>query len=537
MANLPSLTLKANKLWAIQLSDTEHRKWNNLENHSILVFNWEDIQVSGYSSQTDIFIAVAKKYSEHNNDKIKNIASGIYNFSRLRRGDGILGVDGERLVKKVGLIISKKNFPESDYRTELEIRWISKIKEISAETNIFKEDLEIQKISPRMLRQLQLPDEFSFDDEFLFYEELISTGDDDGEYIKKQISSLNLEPILEQKKISEKEEKGGKISLFYGTNRNKIDTNDVNEFYGDKLSELKYGKCEVSIPRGHVQGEVERPFEIFDIKIFSERERKHVVVKNIIEMKEEDFLSQLKKEINQFLEKSALIFIHGYNTTFAEAARRTAQIAWDIPFNGISGFYSWPSCGEKLSYLKDIEQADSSIPFLETFIEKIVEETEVERLHLIAHSMGNRLLTFTLNKLSSKASFSQKLKIIQQIVLAAPDIDQSVFKNTILPQFQNVGSRRTLYSSDKDEALHLSEELRRGLSRLGDAGDSLFVDNGLDTVDASNVKSGGNNHSYIFDTKELLSDLFYLLNYGFAPANRRLQARIKNTLTYWLFPK
>jgi esterase/lipase superfamily enzyme len=102
---------------------------------------------------------------------------------------------------------------------------------------------------------------------------------------------------------------------------------------------------------------------------------------------------------------------------------------------------------------------------------------------------------------------------------------------------QNVGSRRTLYSSNLDKALDLSERLRGGLARLGDAGNSLFVDNQIDTIDASNVKSSGNNHSYIFEIKELLSDLFYLLNNGFTPINRRLRARPKGKFTYWLFPK
>jgi hypothetical protein len=72
---------------------------------------------------------------------------------------------------------------------------------------------------------------------------------------------------------------------------------------------------------------------------------------------------------------------------------------------------------------------------------------------------------------------------------------------------------------------------------LGGAGSDLFVTNEFDTVDASNVKSEGNHHSYIFDTKELLNDLYYLLNKGFAPIDRRLRERKKDALPYWLFPK
>lgn len=336
--------------------------------------------------------------------------------------------------------------------------------------------------------------------------------------------------------LGEKEERGGKIILFYATDRNNNKTKNINKFYGSELSTLKYGFCEVNIPRGHVQGNIERPINFWAIEI-PENESKHIVLKSINEIEKHDFFSTLSHNINQLSDKSAMIFIHGYNMTFAEAARRTAQIAWDIPFNGISCFFSWPSSGKKLSYFKDIEQADASIPYLEEFIENIVHQTKIENLHLIAHSMGNRLLTMSINQLSNKENFAEKLSIIKQIVLAAPDIDQNDFKNRILPQFRRIGSRRTLYSSDKDKALQISEEIRGGLSRLGDAGDSLFVDQAIDTIDASNIKSKGNNHSYIFDTKELLSDLYYLLNKGFDPISRRLQARIKNRLTYWLFPK
>ncbi len=311
---------------------------------------------------------------------------------------------------------------------------------------------------------------------------------------------------------------------------------DTNNYFGDELDKLKFGFCEVNIPRGHIQGELERPFSLWFIK-FSEESGQHVVVESIEQYEEKVFMDKFSSAIDSIKDKAALVFIPGYNTTFAEAARRTAQIAWDIPFNGISGFFSWPSSGNLAHYFKEIEHADASVPVFGDFLEKILYNTQVEKLHLIGHSMGNRLLFFTLNNLSDKSSFESKLKIINQIVLAAPDIDQNVFLNTILPKFQKIGNQRTLYASDKDNALHLSENFRNGLSRLGDASESLFVSEGLDTIDASNVKSNWLGHSYIFDTKELLSDLFYLLGKGLKPEERRLRPRKKKNLIYWLFPK
>ena len=261
------------------------------------------------------------------------------------------------------------------------------------------------------------------------------------------------------------------------------------------------------------------------------------MVEKIEEFGQIEFFKSVANDFDKLSTKVAFIFIHGYNNSFAEAAWRTAQIAWDVPFNGLAGFFSWPSNAKTLAYLKDIELADASIPHFEEFIEKFVTETKVEKLHLIAHSMGNRLLTTTLNNLSTKPSFKNNLAAFQQIVLAAPDIDQDVFNNVILPKLKYVGRNRTLYTSEQDKALHISEKIRGGRPRLGDAGNDLYVSMDIDTIDASNVNSAGNHHSYIFDTRELLADLHLLLNHGFPPLDRRLRARPKNSLTYWLFPR
>jgi esterase/lipase superfamily enzyme len=335
-------------------------------------------------------------------------------------------------------------------------------------------------------------------------------------------------------KSSPKKDPGGEVTLFYGTNRSVTGKNVPNDFFGSKLDKLKYGTCTVSIPSGHRQGEIERPKKIlwFEKK---ENKEKHIVLSTIKEYENVEFHNLLKASLAKCEGKSALIFIHGYNNTFVEAAWRCGQIAYDIPFNGITGFFSWPSDGKTLSYLSDVEKADASIPKLEKFIEDIVKETGVEHLHLIAHSMGNRILTRVLQNLSIKAEFANHIKTINQVVLAAPDIDKNVFNDTILPSIQGVGMRRTLYASDKDKALKLSKRLRRGMIRIGEAGGNIYIASGLDTIDASNVMSEGNHHSYIFETKELLTDLYLLLTQGLDPMSRRLREQKREALSYWLF--
>lgn len=328
----------------------------------------------------------------------------------------------------------------------------------------------------------------------------------------------------------------GKINLFYGTNRGRTKSSNLNKYFNDDLKELRLGSCIISIPENHKQGEIERP-KFYKLE-FSEDTKKHIVIKDVKETTEDKFFKNINNNFKIAKKKCALIFVHGYNTTFAEVARRAGQITWDTAFEGAAGFFSWPSPGKLISYFKDDVQVDTTIPDFEKFIEKIVFNTNVEEIHFIAHSIGNKLLTATLGNLADKPGFNEKLKIFQQIILAAPDVDQGFFRKVILPKFKNAGVRRTLYSSSKDIALGLSRKGRRGLRRLGQGGESLFVDACLDTIDASNVKAPDiMNHGYIFETTELLTDLHMLINQGLGPAQRRLLAQKKDNLEYWTFRK
>ncbi|KRB56961.1 alpha/beta hydrolase [Flavobacterium sp. Root186] len=343
--------------------------------------------------------------------------------------------------------------------------------------------------------------------------------------------SINsLEPIKNTNEDIKKQ-----VELFFATNRNRTGKDEVNLYFGDRLDKLRYGSCKINIPKDHIQGNIERPSKILWLFSLSENDEKHIVLKKIEEKSEDNFYQWLKNDLPNTENKSALLFVHGYNNSFAEAAWRTGQIAYDTPFNGLTGFFSWPSSGNTIDYLKDIENADASIPELEKFVEDFIIKTEVKKMHIIAHSMGNRLITRALNNLANKASFKPYIKVINQIVLAAPDLDQDVFSNTILPTFKNIGFKRTLYASDKDKALNFSKTLRIGKIRLGQGGKNIFVSKDIDSIDASDVMSEGNHHSYIFETKELLMDMNILFEDGWEPKKRRLINKTKNGLFYWLF--
>lgn len=519
------VTFKSSNFWAIPVSNTKHREWLDFENsNSRLSFNWQEVKANGLESKNKIIIAVGQAYSKADWQEVNEIANGIYLFNKIKEGDTILAITGSTKVQKVGHVESNSK-TDKNKSLDIKIKWIDEIKPGESNLPIFNTAAEIQNVTPNMLRQLDLPLAFE-DKQYEYIRESIH-----GEYELQpelQLHYLDLEP---------KEDKGGKISLFFGTNRSRTAASSKpNDFFGSELADLEYGTCEVDIPAGHVQGEIERPFKKWLLS-FKEAEGEHFILNSINPSQESSFIAELIKALSDSSEKAGFVFIHGFNTSFAEAAWRTAQIAWDVPFNGPACFFSWPSSARKISYDADIEKADASIAALSNFIKAIITKTNISKLHLIAHSMGNRILTRSLIELSNDQTIKTQLSIINQIILGAPDIDKDVFNNTILPVFKGIGAGRTLYASDKDKALNMSAILRGGRTRIGDTRESIYVNTGIDTIDASNVPSRGNNHSYIFETKELLSDLYYIMSKGLPPDQRRLRPIVTNNLKYWLFPK
>ena len=53
-------------------------------------------------------------------------------------------------------------------------------------------------------------------------------------------------------------------------------------------------------------------------------------------------------------EPHALLYLHGYNTSFEEAAIRAAQIGFDLKVPGATAFFSWPYFARAEALLHDI---------------------------------------------------------------------------------------------------------------------------------------------------------------------------------------
>lgn len=340
---------------------------------------------------------------------------------------------------------------------------------------------------------------------------------------------------LEKVVIEEPEKKYATVRVMFATDRKYINSNKPDEIFGSTRSKnvVTYGTCDVSMPRNHKLGELEKA-AVWKFE-YNDDPEKHVLLLDVSVKSKADFFEKLKASISSSKKKNAFIFIHGYNVSFEDAARRTAQMSYDLGFDGVPVFYSWPSVGDTISYIADAGNIEWSQGYLKIFLEDFLKTSGAQDIYLIAHSMGNRGLTRALSSIiAENPSVTTKIK---EIILAAPDIDADVFKKDIAPVLVKIKKPITLYTSSNDLALQASQ-MFSSYPRAGQAGSSMVVLSGIETINASNVPTDLLGHSYFSGTPDVLSDIFQIIHEGARPDKRtKLRAVVKDGQTSWEFLK
>ena len=321
------------------------------------------------------------------------------------------------------------------------------------------------------------------------------------------------------------------VKVFFGTDRNVTGKHEPAEYYGGGRGELSYGTADVSIPRDHRMGQLEAP-SLWRLE-FRPDPARHVVLLRLEPFAKDAFIDRLGATVATSPNRDALLFIHGYNVSFEDAARRTAQISYDLGFSGIPLLYSWPSEGALLRYSVDENNVRWTVSHFTEFLRLALTQIGARVVHVIAHSMGNRCLTEAL-RVFNPAALGPGAAAMGQVIFAAPDIDSETFVD-LAREFHREAARYTLYASSADRAL-LASKAVNGYPRAGDAGPGLVIADGVDTVDATLVDTNLLGHSYIGDNNSILADVFDLLKDGSPPTARfRLAPRDKDGKRYFYF--
>ena len=329
------------------------------------------------------------------------------------------------------------------------------------------------------------------------------------------------------------------VRVFYGTNRAPTRESKPAQFYGAERGDLQYGSLDVTIPRIHQEAQLETQPRWVEYTFAADQaamRAQYVLLDKVTPLEKSEFVRQLHQQISESRFKDVFIFVHGYNNTFEDAARRTAQMAYDLDFDGTPMLYSWPSQGSASAYAVDEAAVGISGRRLADFLETVVTLSGAQRIHLIAHSMGNRALIEALQTYLAKRAPENRRHIFGQIVFTAPDVDRDYFTDAI-PSLAGSAERVTLYASDNDYALRTSQFVH-GAPRAGTAGDDVIVRlAGLDSIDMSSVPADALGHSYFAANSGAIFDIFRLLWRGDPPPQRCGMSNRKTggSLIVWWF--
>jgi esterase/lipase superfamily enzyme len=307
-------------------------------------------------------------------------------------------------------------------------------------------------------------------------------------------------------------------------------------YYGKERGELQYGHLDVTIPQIHKEAELEtQPRWTEYVLNAGEARSRYVLLDKVTPQPKDAFVRGLRQQIKDAHSKDVFIFVHGFNNTFEDAARRAAQLAYDLDFDGTPMLYSWPSQGSATAYAVDEAAVGISGRRMADFLETIITQSGAERIHLLAHSMGNRALIEAMQTYLAKRAPENRRRIFGQVVFTAPDVDRDYFMDAIEP-LRSAADRVTLYASDNDYALRTSQYFH-GAPRAGTAGTFIVRIAGLDTIDMSAVPADVLGHSYFAANSGAIFDIFRLLWRGDAPPQRcgMSDRKTHGVLTVWVF--
>jgi esterase/lipase superfamily enzyme len=327
----------------------------------------------------------------------------------------------------------------------------------------------------------------------------------------------------------------GQFTVWFGTNRKVINPIDFENcrFTNERADKITYGSVDVFVPKAHRFGETGTSFwkKIKRLDFRDDRLR----IQRVACLTPQEMWKQLHLEMTAAQSEGdvphGLVFIHGYNTSFADAAIRAAQIGFDLKIPGATAFFSWPSRAGAIDYPADESMVEESEAAIVDFLDQFVSNSGAEKVHVIAHSMGNRGLLRALMNISMNPQLTQRVRF-GQFILAAPDVSRGFFIQHAHVYPSPRSERTTLYASAGDRAVFLSSKLHKG-PRAGYFLPYTVAPN-IDTIAVPDFDLDLLGHGYFAQAEALLHDMHDLIQYNTPPqARQRIRSLVYANEKLW----
>jgi pimeloyl-ACP methyl ester carboxylesterase len=200
----------------------------------------------------------------------------------------------------------------------------------------------------------------------------------------------------------------------------------------------------------------------------------------------------------------AILYVHGYATSFRRGLAQGAEIAHRGRFAGPvivfswpahRGFASWPSFGTLLSgaYRDDSVSAARSEESFRAALTAVLGATKPSALTVVGHSLGAQLVAEALHG-ASPLHDGLVAAPLHALVFFAPDIAADRFRDSLAAPLAAVASRRIVYASATDHMLAISRLVNHS-SRAGQASGARAL--GAADVEVVDVTDGRRNMTFV----------------------------------------
>ena len=311
--------------------------------------------------------------------------------------------------------------------------------------------------------------------------------------------------------------------IYFGTNRKpnrKSAPDDFGrDFSEDGLANLRFGMVEVTGEKLNNIGDLYLAPE----RLTVDRDRKVKGGAGSV-LGSQNVFKRVREKMVQHT-RDTVIFVHGYNVSFKEAMTSAARLKRN--FSTAEGgpgvnlvLFSWPSDGSIMpfiAYANDRQDAAASGPAFARGLLKLADflrgstPTEAcnQRLHLVAHSMGNYVLRHTVQEYLAQSS-GRPARLFDQVFMMAADEDNDAFEHEYkLKPLPRLAKRINVYFNNEDRGMAVSDKTKGNPERLGDDGPRVprSIPGKVTLIDSTPVVAGVVEHSYFLDSPRVVEDM------------------------------
>jgi len=248
--------------------------------------------------------------------------------------------------------------------------------------------------------------------------------------------------------------------------------------------------------------------------------------------------SELYNEMKGDSGGDLLFFVHGFHTDFTGALQSICRLEEryvdaNSPIKHIVAF-TWPAMHRILRYRNDARDAELSgytlarcyrmlIDFFRALFVRDHDSPPLDpcgkNIHLLAHSMGNRVIENMLIELNRQKG-DNITALFKEVILAASDVDWQIFEDPrAFYSLVNICQRVTVYYNTRDLALVVSETTKNAFNRLGKFGfrDRNKIPSHVYSVDCSKVRDQDGlqselvQHWYYKESATVVNDIIEVL--------------------------